>query len=77
MTVSAGRYILQWRREMVIHTPNDLSMYLRVPQHELGEHKRTALEVQRARRMQRWANRFSRLSRRMSRTAHLRLARLP
>jgi hypothetical protein len=45
--------------------------------HGVGEHERLALELMRARRMQRWADRFDRLSRRMSRTAYLRLARLP
>ena len=45
--------------------------------HEVGEHERVALELRRARRMQRWADRLERLSRRMSRTAYLRLARLP
>lgn len=45
--------------------------------HEVGEHERVALELRRARRMQRWADRLSRLSQRMSRTAYLRLARLP
>ena len=52
-------------------TPHDL----RRP--EVGEHVRVALELTRARHMQRWADRFARLSRRMSRTAYLRLARLP
>jgi hypothetical protein len=45
--------------------------------HGVGEHERVALELMRARRMQRWADRFGRLSRRMSRTAYMRLARLP
>ncbi len=45
--------------------------------HEVAEHERVALELTRARRMQRWADRLDRLSRRMSRTAYLRLARLP
>lgn len=62
-------------------TPTDLE--IRVPSmrqeptpQEVGEHERVALELRRARHMKRWADRLDRLSRRMSRTAYLRLARL-
>ena len=62
-------------------TPTDLE--IRVPpmrhepmRREVGEHERVALELSRARRMQRWADRLNRLSRHMSQTAYLRLARL-
>lgn len=44
---------------------------------EFGEHQRLAMELWRARRVQRWAERLDRLSQRMSRTAYLRLAKLP
>lgn len=66
----------------MLPTPNDLE--IRVPAmrrvaapHEFGEHERVAMELRRARRMQRWADRLDRLSQRMSRTAYLRLAKLP
>jgi hypothetical protein len=64
--------------------PTLIDLEIRVPttpheamRHGVGEHERLALELMRARRMQRWADRFDRLSRSMSRTAYLRLARLP
>ena len=60
--------------DLEIHVP---TMRRDVIRHEVGEHERVALELRRARRMQRWADRLDRLSRRMSRTAYLRLARLP
>jgi hypothetical protein len=60
--------------ELEIHVPTTPHEAMR---QSVGEHERLALELMRARRMQRWADRFDRLSRRMSRTAHLRLARLP
>lgn len=62
-------------------TPTDLEICVPTMRHEplrheIGEHERVALELRRASRMQRWADRLDRLSRRMSRTAYLRLARL-
>jgi hypothetical protein len=60
--------------DLEIHVP---TMRTAPRRHEVGEHERVAMELRRARRMQRWAHRFDRLSRRMSRTAYLRLARLP
>lgn len=60
--------------DLEIHVPTTPHETMR---HGVGEHERVALELMRARRMQRWADRFDRLSRRMSRTAYLRLARLP
>jgi hypothetical protein len=60
--------------DLDIHFPTTPHEAMR---HSVGEHERVALELMRARRMQRWADRFGRLSRRMSRTAYLRLARLP
>jgi hypothetical protein len=62
---------------MNFQTPPELTVELHVSKYEVSEHERTALEVLRARRMQRWADRLSRISDRMSRTARLRLARLP
>lgn len=66
----------------MLPTLNDLEIHLPAAPREakrqaVGEHERVALELMRARRLQRWADRFDRLSRRMSRTAYLRLARLP
>jgi hypothetical protein len=60
--------------DLEIHVPTTRHEAMR---HGVGEHERVALELMRARRMQRWADRFGRLSRRMSRTAYMRLARLP
>ena len=60
--------------DLEIHLPATRRQAMR---HEVGEHERVALELRRARRMQRWALRLDRLSQRMSRTAYLRLARLP
>ncbi|HEX6326745.1 MAG TPA: hypothetical protein VFZ72_09240 [Jiangellaceae bacterium] len=66
----------------MLPTLTDLEIHVPTTPHKamrpgVGEHERVALELMRARRMQRWADRFDRLSRRMSRTAYLRLARLP
>jgi hypothetical protein len=66
----------------MLPTLSDLEVHVRTTpreamRHRVGEHERVALELMRARRMQRWADRFDRLSQRMSRTAYLRLARLP
>lgn len=65
----------------MLPTPTDLEIRGPTRRHqptrrELGEHQRVALELRRARRMQRWANRLDQLSRHISRTAYLRLARL-
>lgn len=67
--------------ETMLYTPTDLE--IRIPtmrreptRHKLGEHERVALELRRARHMQRWADRLDRLSRHLSQTANLRLARL-
>jgi hypothetical protein len=66
----------------MLPTPSDLeirvsAMRRAAARHELGEHERVAIELRRARRLQRWADRLDRLSQRMSRTAYLRLAKLP
>ncbi len=66
--------MLPTHNNLEIHIP---AMRNAATRHELGEHERVALELRRARRLQRWAGRFDRLSQRMSRTAYLRLARLP
>lgn len=66
--------MLPTRTDLEIHFPTVPHKAMR---HELGEHERLAQELIRAHRMQRWADRFDRLSRRMSRRAYFRLARLP
>lgn len=60
-------------------SPHDLlaAHHQEARQRHLSDHERTALALRKAQRMQRWADRLRRLSERMSRTARLRMARLP
>lgn len=44
---------------------------------QISQEQRIALETQRARRIQRWADWLGKVSNRLSRTARTRLARLP
>jgi hypothetical protein len=58
-------------------TRNDLWVPYDASRFELIHHERTARELRRVLRMQRWADQLNRASEWMSRMARVRLARLP
>lgn len=61
----------------MIPEPTDLWAHYVASRLEVTNHERTAMELRRALRMQRWADRLNRASEWMSRMAGIRLARLP
>jgi len=82
MTVGLDRYRRGRRGVMKMISPYDPNDLLSAHHNDArerhpSEQQRVVAALRRARRMQRWADRLQRLSNRMSRTARLRLARLP